>query len=199
MGIGLNILTSTEASKWVQDSAFQTLSEGSLKAVGRPLFTLNDKSADPEARKYSASKEFIFQTISMAAYFAIITTVFQGMGFKALKKLPKFKDFDAIQKMKNFSEFSHTFDAFSKGKIWTNAKETEQLEKTKGAMELIKIAGSGIILTVLCPMFVTKLVHPIMGLMFKGEKGNNKQAQNVAHTNQVNHTAKQEPKLNVKG
>ena len=88
MGIGLNIITSNEASKWVQDSAFQVLSEGTLKAAGRPVFTMVDKSASLEARKYSAVKEFIFQTVSMIMYFAIITTVFQKMGYKVLQKLP---------------------------------------------------------------------------------------------------------------
>ena len=57
MGLGLNIITSNEASKWVQDSAFQVLSEGGLKAVARPAFTLVDKSASLDARKYSATKE----------------------------------------------------------------------------------------------------------------------------------------------
>lgn len=162
MGIGLNIITSQEASKWVQDSAFQVLSEGMLKTVARPAFTLADKSSSPEAKKYSATKEVIFQTLSMGAYFAIITTVFQKLGFKALKKMPKFKDYDILNKIKNFEEFSHVFDAYSKGKIWANKKESAQLEKVKGGMELIKMVGSGIILTILCPMFVTKLVHPIM-------------------------------------
>ncbi|MBQ9688227.1 hypothetical protein IJV79_01175 [bacterium] len=166
MGIGLNLITSAEASKWVQDSAFQVLSEGGLKAVGRPAFTLADKNASPEAKKYSASKELIFQTLSMASYFAIITTVFQKLGFKALKNMPKFKDFDALKKIDNFGQFSHTFDAFSKGQIKATAQEAAQLEKTKGGMELIKMAGSGVILTILCPMFVTKLVHPIMNAIF---------------------------------
>ena len=75
MGLGLNIITSNEASKMVQDSAFQVLSEGSLKAVARPAFTLADKSASLEARKYSATKELIFQSVSMIMYFAIITTL----------------------------------------------------------------------------------------------------------------------------
>ena len=77
MGIGLNAITSNTSSKLVQDSAFQVLSEGSLKAVARPAFTLIDNSASLDARKYSATKELIFQSVSMAMYFAIITTVFQ--------------------------------------------------------------------------------------------------------------------------
>lgn len=52
MGIGLKVITSNEASKWVPDSAFQVLSEGTLKAVGRPVFTMVEKSANLDARKF---------------------------------------------------------------------------------------------------------------------------------------------------
>lgn len=162
MGIGLNLVTSTEASNWVQNSAFQVLSEGGLKAFGRPAFIMADTKSDYKARKYSATREVIFQLLSMAAYFAIITTVFQKLGFKALKKFPKFKDFEVLKDINNFSEFSHVFGAFSKGKIKTTEKEALELEKAKGGMELIKIAGSVLILTILCPILGTKLVHPIM-------------------------------------
>lgn len=162
MTIGLNILTSPEASKWVQDSAFQVLSEGSLKAVGRPLFTLADKNAAPEAKKYSAAKEFLFQSISMIAYFALITTIVQKGGFHTLKNLPKFKKFDTLKDINSFGDFSHIFNSYQKGLIKTTEKEAKELEQTKGGMELIKMAGSGVILTILCPMLVTKIVHPIM-------------------------------------
>ena len=162
MGIGLNIITSNEASKWVQDSAFQVLSEGTLKAAGRPAFTLLDSSASMDARKYSATKEFIFQAFSMAMYFAIITTVFQKMGFKALRKLPKFKDFETLKDIKSIEEFSKVFDNFSKGNIQTTPKQTKELQQAKGGMEIIKMIGSGLILTILCPLLVAKMVSPVM-------------------------------------
>ena len=178
MGIGLNIITSPETSKWVQDSAFQVLSEGALKTIGRPAFTLADKSAEPEAKRYSACKEVIFQTLSMVAYFAVITTIFQKLGYKAMKNLPKFKDFEALKDLKKFEDFSHTFDSYVKGKIKTIAKEADQLEKAKGGMELIKMVGSGVILTILCPMFVTKLVHPIMNTIMPKDADKKTQTEN---------------------
>lgn len=166
MGIMFNILTSPEASTWVQDSAFQVLSEGSLKAVGRPLFTLADKNAAPEAKKYSATKEFLFQVISMITYFALVTTLVQKGGFKLLKKLPKFKNFDAIKDCKDIKSFMKKFsdaeNLVSQDK-YPDAGKWEQLALTKGAMEGVKMIGSGVILTILCPIFVTKIVHPIMG------------------------------------
>ena len=165
MGLGLNIITSNEASKWVQDSAFQVLSEGSLKAVARPAFTLVDKSASLEARKYSATKEFIFQSVSMVMYFAIITTIFQKGGYKLLKKLPKFKKYEALKDINNIKDFTKVYDAFSKGQLSTTAEQATQLQHTNGGMEIIKMIGSGLILTILCPLVVAKMVSPVMKMI----------------------------------
>ena len=165
MGVGLNIITSNQASKLVQDSAFQVLSEGSLKAVARPAFTLADKSASLDARKYSATKELIFQSVSMAMYFAIITTVFQKGGYKFLKNLPKFKKYEALNGINNIKDFTKVYDAFSKGKLSTTAEQATQLQHTKGGMEVIKMIGSGLILTILCPLVVAKMVSPIMNAL----------------------------------
>lgn len=165
MGLGINIITSNQASKMVQDSAFQVLSEGSLKAVARPAFTLADKSASLEARKYSATKELIFQSVSMLTYFAIITTVFQRGGYKLLKNLPKFKKYDALKGIDNIKDFTKVYDSFSKGLLSTTEEQAKQLQQTKGGMEVIKMIGSGLILTVLCPLVVAKMVSPVMKLL----------------------------------
>ena len=165
MSIGLNLITSNTASKLVQDSAFQVLSEGSLKAVARPAFTLMDKSASPEARKYSATKELIFQSVSMAMYFAIITTVFQRGGYKLLKNLPKFKNYEALKGIDNIKDFTKVYDKFSKGLISTTSEQATQLQHAKGGMEVIKMIGSGLILTILCPLVVAKMVSPVMKMI----------------------------------
>ena len=165
MGIGLNVITSNTASKLVQDSAFQVLSEGSLKAVARPAFTLMDNSASLEARKYSATKELIFQSVSMAMYFAIITTVFQKGGYKLLKNLPKFKKYEALKDINNIKEFTKVYDAFAKGLLSTTPEQATQLQHAKGGMEVIKMIGSGLILTILCPLVVAKMVSPIMNAL----------------------------------
>lgn len=165
MGLGINVITSNQASKLVQDSAFQVLSEGSLKAVARPAFTLMDKSASPEARKYSATKELIFQSVSMLMYFAIITTVFQRGGYKLLKNLPKFKKYDALKGIDNIKDFTNVYDSFSKGLISTTSEQAKQLQHAKGGMEIIKMIGSGLILTILCPLVVAKMVSPVMNML----------------------------------
>ena len=165
MGLAINVITGNEFSKRVQDSAFQVLSEGGLKAVARPAFTLADKSASVEARKYSATKEFIFQSVSMAMYFAIITTVFQKGGYKFLKNLPKFKNYEALNGINNIKDFTKVYDNFSKGLISTTEEQAKQLQHAKGGMEIIKMIGSGLILTILCPMVVAKMVSPVMNVL----------------------------------
>ena len=62
MSIIINGLTNQVAANFVQNSTFQVLSEGCLKAVGRPMFTLMDKTATQQERKYSATKEFLYQS-----------------------------------------------------------------------------------------------------------------------------------------
>ena len=176
MGIGLNVITSNTASKLVQDSAFQVLSEGSLKAVARPAFTLMDNSASLEARKYSATKELIFQSVSMAMYFAIITTVFQKGGYKLLKNLPKFKKYEALKDINNIKEFTKVYDAFAKGLLSTTPEQATQLQHAKGGMEVIKMIGSGLILTILCPLVVAKMVSPIMNALKPGLNSEVKEA-----------------------
>lgn len=165
MGLGISIITSNEASKRVQDSAFQVLSEGCLKAVARPAFTLVDNSASMEARKYSATKELIFQSVSMAMYFAIITTVFQKGGYKFLKNLPKFKNYEALNGINNIKDFTKVYDSFSKGLLTTTEEQAKQLQHAKGGMEIIKMIGSGLILTILCPLVVAKMVSPVMNVL----------------------------------
>ena len=70
MSLIVNFLTSPTAGNFVQNSTAQVLSEGCLKAVGRPVFTLMDKTAEDQQKKYSATKEFLYQSLSMLAYFA---------------------------------------------------------------------------------------------------------------------------------
>ena len=47
----------------------------------------------------------------------------------------------------------------------TTAEQAKQLQHTKGGMEIIKMIGSGLILTILCPLVVAKMVSPIMNAL----------------------------------
>ncbi len=163
-------------SEAVQNSVFQVLSEGSLKTVARPLFTLVDKNGTPESRKYSATKELIFQTLSMIFYFAIVMTMVQRGGYRLIRQIVKNNpDFEMCAANKTRKEFldkrQAAIDAVNAAK---NAAEKvkavahkNKFIQTKGVMEFVNILGSGVILTILAPKVVMKVLHPIMGAIDK--------------------------------
>ncbi len=178
------IMTSPYFSECVQNSAFQVVSEGTLKAVGRPLFTLADKNAKPDERKYAAMRAFVFQALSMVLYGATVTTIVKKGGYKMLRKMPVYKDMDACKANKNLKSFNKAFAENSAKKMPTDAqkkaeflKKNRELALVKGAMEQIVMIGSGIILTILCPLLVTKVTHPIMKGFEKITNKNNEKTQ----------------------
>ena len=79
-----------------------------------------------------------------------------------LKNLPKFKNYEALKGIDNIKDFTKVYDAFSKGLLSTTAEQATQLQHAKGGMEVIKMIGSGLILTILCPLVVAKMVSPVM-------------------------------------
>ena len=125
----------SQAAEFVQNSTCQVLSEGCLKAVGRPTFTLLDKTATKEERKYSATKELLYQSFSMAAFFALIFPIKRNT-YKLLKFFPQLKDCDVIN-ARTAKEYQEKLKQVTDKKMLT---------KIKGANELMSIIASGIIL-----------------------------------------------------
>lgn len=41
-----------------------------VKGIARPLFTMTDKHADPETKKYTAIREFLTEVVAIPTYFA---------------------------------------------------------------------------------------------------------------------------------
>ncbi len=164
MSLGINFITSPKFANMVQNSTFQVASEGCLKAVGRPAFTLMDKTAQIEERKYSAAKEFLYQSLSMASYFALIFPIRKN-SFKLLKHFPQLKDLE-ITKAKTSQEFAKKLSEMS-----NNLAKT----KIKGAQELISIIASGVILAIITPQVATKLTHPILNKLTSNKKDSQNQ------------------------
>ena len=151
MSLIVNFLTSPTAGNFVQNSTAQVLSEGCLKAVGRPVFTLMDKTAEDQQKKYSATKEFLYQSLSMLAYFALIFP-FKNNSFRFLKLFKSLKNTN-IANAKTKKEFDAMFKKLPDGELKT---------KIKGAKEFSAIIASGIILTIITPQLVNKIIHPIL-------------------------------------
>ena len=151
MSLGINFLTSPKFANMVQNSTFQVASEGCLKAIGRPAFTLCDKTANTQERKYSAAKEFLYQSLSMMSYFALIFPI-RNNTFRLLKHFPQLKG-ENITQAKTAEDFKKLFNTMPNGLTKT---------KIKGAQELMSIIASGIILAIITPQIATKLTHPIL-------------------------------------
>ena len=93
----VNAISTPGFQNLIQNTTAQVSIETGLKAFGRPLFTLADKHADKETRKYSAAKELLYQVLCLGIYLAIIPAVFKKTGFKLFKgicekanKMPEF-------------------------------------------------------------------------------------------------------------
>ena len=163
MSFVTNVLTSKASANFVQNSAAQVLSEGCLKAVGRPTFTLMDKTATKEERKYSATREFVYQSLSMLAYFSLIFPI-RNNSHKLLKYFPQLKDCE-VAKAKTKKEFQEKLK---------NLSDDLTKTKIKGAQELISIVASGVILAIVTPQIVNRLVHPILGVINKKDDSSKK-------------------------
>ena len=158
MSLAIDFLTSVKAADFVQNSSAQVLSEGCLKAVGRPVFTLADKTATKEEKRYSATKEFLYQSMSMLAYFLMISPVKKN-SFKLLKKFPQFDKYLDDNNIKNALNAKNNNEYKN---LLQNIENKDFLTKAKGAQELISIITSAFILTVVTPQIVNRIVHPIM-------------------------------------
>lgn len=103
----INVLTSPALQHIAQNTNQSVTIETSLKAVGRPTFTLMDKNVDEKTRKYSAAKEFIYQTLCLGIYLAIIPFVFQRGGFKVAKKYfaSEIKEFPKFASSKEYLSY----------------------------------------------------------------------------------------------
>lgn len=156
------VMSSPIFSNAVENSIFQVISEGTLKAVARPVISLKDKNGTPETRKYYATKELIFQLLSIGFYIALVTPIVKKGGYQLLRKM--LQDKPKFEKFKEFADVKKFMDARDAAE---GTKEAEKFINPKGAIELTNMIGSGIILTILAPQVVTRIMHPIMGFVDK--------------------------------
>ena len=110
--------------------------ETSLKAIGRPAFTLIDKNTDKETRKYSAVKEFLYQLLCFGIYVAIIPPIFKNGGFKLFQKIFKnegIPNFRSAKEMLSYYHLAHMEQAerkLSKNQKFWDAISKDTIDKT---------------------------------------------------------------------
>ena len=156
-----------------QGTAAQMGIKTGLNAVARPGAILLDKDIDEHTKKFSASKEFLYQAISLAMYMLVIIPIFKNGAYKlAAKKFDNeavFKAFDTPNKFKAFQkldenakvkklqELSKNGDKFDRSNI---TEKSEHL--ANGVIETSSLIGTVLGLAVIAPLTATKAIHPIL-------------------------------------
>ena len=194
-----NILASPTFYNITESTAAQMSIKTGLNSIGRPGFILMDKKIDPHTKRFSATKEFLYQMLSLALYMAVIIPVFKNGGFKLAKKLFKddavFKAFktpeqftkfhklteeEKLAKLKELSDLSKTGDKFTRENI-----NLESEYFANGVIETSSLIGTVTGLAVVAPLTAAKLIHPIM--KFLGfNKQNNESDNNTDNNNNNN-------------
>lgn len=180
----INALTSNTMVNLAQNTTARVATETTMKAVGRPSFILIDKDLDPKTKKYSATKELLYQLICLGVYLAVIPVVFKKGAFALAKKAYKnTKGFEHFKNSKEFLEFhklatvgkKERLEALQNGafKKFENRPEliniiksdksmTDEFALQKGVIEASSFVGSILGLAILAPEVSHHLIHPIM-------------------------------------
>lgn len=126
----VNAISNPKFQSTITNTIPQVSIETGLKAVGRPLFTLVDKNADKETRKYSAAKELLYQILCLGIYLAIIPPVFKKGGFKLVKKF--------CEKANGAEEFLVKLSS-KQGKTPIKNCKVSDFKSEKGVLEIHKL------------------------------------------------------------
>lgn len=149
-----------------------------LKAIGRPAFNLMDKKSDKDARKYSATNEFLYQLLCLGMTFAMVIPaqhiVFKYgknyiKGVKGLQNIKSFKDFEIVGKdINELTKEAQTL--LNTKKTCLSKKEKKHFNLLKGAIELTSFVTSIVGLTIVSPLLSHKILHPVMKALGMNKK-----------------------------
>ncbi len=162
-----------------------------LKAVGRPAFIMADKNSDAQSKKYTATKEFLYQVLCLGLTFAMVIPTQRLFfktaakkylkGMKELENIKTFKDFNTLAKDTNdFTPEAKKLLNTDKTKLEGNAKDKFNL--VKGAVELGSFISSIVGLTIVAPLVSHELLHPIMKAIGMDNKHKEK---NIGKPNEI--------------
>ncbi|MBD5402517.1 hypothetical protein HDR58_06930 [bacterium] len=168
-----NIISNTTLYNMTQSTAAQVTTETCLKAVGRPGFILMDHNIDPETKRFSATKEFLYQMICLGIYLAAIIPVFKKGAFSIARMFTKSEPvLQAFKKPEDFVKYCKLEDADKAAKLeelnnlikpkvkFTKDNINENL--AKGIIEGSSILGSVTGLAIVAPIASHPLIHPIL-------------------------------------
>lgn len=164
-----------------------------LKAAGRPLFIMNDKTVDSSTKKFAATKEFLYQAVCFGVFIAMLPLAKKGAfklyknifknehGFNKFKSLNQYDTYTKIIKEPLESRISHINSNKKTKKIFSGMSDEIKLDITtkenpekynviNGSTEGTILAASMVGFGVVAPVVSGKIVRPIMNLFSKKEK-----------------------------
>lgn len=168
-----NLMASPALYNMTQSTVTQITTETCLKAVGRPSFILMDKNIDAQTKKYSSTKEFLYQMTCLGIYLIAVMPLLKKYSFAAAKKL--YKDEAVFKAFKTSGDFIKYYKMDEAGKAaklaeinnsiksgdkFTKEKINENL--AKGLLESVSILGSVTGLAIIAPIVSHPLIHPIL-------------------------------------
>lgn len=185
-----SLLTNPSIYNITQTTQAQVAIETGLKAVGRPGFILLDSSIDKNTKKYSATKEFLYQLTCIGLSLGVVIPVFKKGSFKIAKKL--FKDEPIFNVFKNSDEFNKFYNGnkdnrveklkeiYSQKSLNYNDEDMQKhINLAKGMIETTSIAGSVLGLSIMAPLISRPFIRPILAKVMP-EKTEQKENQNPA-------------------
>lgn len=183
MGIVLNSLSNKNFAQIAKKTAVTVYLMTGVKAVVRPMFIMGDKKNDQETKKYTATKEVLYQILCLGAA-ALMIPFAERIGFgmaekqlsklkpnlKKLSELPEFsklKDLKWLKEAQNFKKeyleksFNESFHEKAKTDEQTKIAD-EAMHIVNGGVETGSFIASILGLTLLAPMISHEILHPIM-------------------------------------
>lgn len=171
-----SFITSPALYNMTQSTVTQITTETCLKAVGRPAFILADKDIDPQTKKFSSTKEFLYQMTCLGIYLAAVMPILRKGTFALARKMykdePVFKAFKNSGDFMKYYKMKDTEKAAKLEEINKNLKDGNEFTKeninedfAKGLTELTSIIGSVTGLAVIAPVISHPLIHPILRTM----------------------------------
>lgn len=176
-----NLITNPNIYNATQSTVSQVTTETCLKAVGRPSFILIDRQIDPQTKRFSAIKEFLYQVICLGIYLSVIIPVCRKGAYNLAKKMYKdeliFKAFPTTKELSKYYKMNHTEKAEKIAELnrMNNSgdkftRENLNANLGKGAIEAGAMFGSVTGLAILAPIISHPLIHPIMNALFPDEQ-----------------------------
>ncbi len=184
-----NILTNPAFVRFAQNTKATVTTESLFKATGRPIFILKDDSIDDKTKKYTATKEAVYQLLCLGIYLGMVGPVFKKPIFKLSQKilknekdLPKFSDVEeyeayrklALMPLKNRLGNKLLEKIPEKLKQDLLTIEKPDLYKTqKGIIELSYLVGTILGLAIFASELSNLVIHPILRTLGFEDKNNN--------------------------